>query len=267
MVNLLRSEFYRTTKFKSIYIAPAIMFVVLLAVTLLFNFMMSQFEGAVIPDGAQMGMFYYSGKSLIYQAVSNSFATILIAIIISILVAGSFNNGSIKNYVSRGANRIKLYFSKLVLVLAIAVATSLLAFLFAGILSPIMGYGGEFTAKEFGGLMATIGMQTLVIIAYASLFLMIAVLLRSTGGAVGLSIAFIIFEGFVTGIFITVGMSTGSKWMIDSIQALLTTQATTAATIGTLETWEYLCVILIPLAYIAVTNAIALFSFIKRDIK
>jgi len=263
MTNILRSEFFRTSKIKSVYIAPILITALLLITSLVFDVFAAQFEGAQIPAE----VLDISGKGLVYQALSNSMTTTFLAIIVSILVAGSFSNGAVRTYVSRGANRFSLYFSKLITVFTLSVALCLFSFFIAWIWVLILGYG-NIAAADIPPLIASMGMQLLVILGFVSLYTFFSFLLRSTGGSIGLSIGLFIFVSIAQGLILMLSAMGNNLWMQDLLQIFLSTQLSTAATAGgQLETWQYLCVTLVPLACIAVTTGLGLLSFKLRDIK
>lgn len=260
MRNQLKSEFYRATKFKSSYVAP-----ILITVLILLSFLMMWVLIDTIESMGGTGT--ELARALIYSSSSNGSLPFFIAILASIFVAGSFSNGSIKMSISRGANRVQLYFAKLITVSTMAVLLCIFSFIVSGILAAILGLGQTITAAEFGNIMAALGKQSLIALAYTSLFTLIATLIRSTGGAVGASIGLFFFSTIVSAILSTIGLTTEKQWLVDSTQFFLSTQLATASQFPPLQTWELLCVILIPLGYIAVTSGLGLLSFVKRDIK
>jgi len=261
MADILRSEFYRTSKIKSIYIAPVLIVLLLIVTFAVFDAFAGQFDGAEIPQG----ILNLSGKGFIVQALSNSMATTFLAIIVSILVAGSFTNGAVRTYVTRGANRISLYFSKLITAFTVAAALSLFCFFVSWILSLVFGY--SVNSSDIPLILESMAIQLLVIFGFASLYTFFAFLIRSTGGTIGLSIALIIFVGIAQGLIAILAGLSGNDWISDLLQIFLSTQLSTAMGVGALETWQYLCVTLIPLAYIAVPTALGIWSFKIRDIK
>ncbi|HKL93818.1 MAG TPA: ABC transporter permease subunit [Clostridia bacterium] len=257
MYNQLKSEFYRITKFKSSYIAP-----ILITVLIVLSFIMAWFvvrDYGVLSPGSE-----YMGRSLVYSSSSNGSLPFFIAILSSIFIAGSFSNGSIKMSLSRGANRIQLYSAKLITVSAMAVGLCIFSFIVSGLLSIALGFGNSLAEFE---IMAALGEQVLIALAYTSLFTFLATLIRSTGGAVGASIGIYLFSTLLTTILTAIGMSTQKMWLIDLTQCFLTTQLTTATSIPPIENWQLLCVLLVPLAYIVITTGLGMLSFRKRDIK
>lgn len=260
MLNQLKSEFYRATKFKSSYVAP-----ILITVFIVLSFLVIWFFIDTLGEfGASVQEL---GKTFIYSASGNSNLSFFIAILSSIFVAGSFSNGSIKMNISRGASRVELYFAKLITVSTMAVALCIFSFLVSGLLAIALGFGQSLTAAEFGEIMGALGTQSLIALAYASLFTMVAVLIRSTGGSVGASIGLYFFATILITVFVSIGTYTGNQWLIDATQLFLTKQLMNASKIDPLTTWEILCVILVPLGYISVTTGLGLLSFVKRDIK
>jgi len=56
-----------------------------------------------------------SAVTFLELTLALGFLPTLFAIFVSLFVAGEFHNGTIKNYVSKGFNRIQIYLSKLVI--------------------------------------------------------------------------------------------------------------------------------------------------------
>lgn len=263
--NMLSSDFYKLGKLKSVYVAPIIMFVLIIINYIILWTQNAIFEGIEVDD-ATFSMLI-SGKDLLFSASSSISLGIFMAIISGIFIGGDFAEGTLKLQIARGEDKTVVYFSKWMTMCVLSIGYILGSFLLSGILTAASGYGSAFTGQDFGLLIRAIVLQILVGIADTSIFVMIAFLTRSQGSTIGTSLALYIISSIVLSILATIGMMTEKEVLVEISNFLPSAQIVTASSYAAkLTVKEALEVTLIPFAYILITSLIGALTFEKRDI-
>ena len=127
------------------------------------------------------------------------FNIFVIAAFVPIFIASEFQYGTMKNTLSRGAGRIKVYFSKFIVCTfadLVMLMAFILAFLAAG--STLWGYDPNGIAT-FSRLIVMVSLQALMIIAYTALFTFTSMTLRGTVGAIATNVACLAMVSMVLG--------------------------------------------------------------------
>lgn len=263
--SLFRSDLYRLSHLKSVYIAPAIMLALIIINYAVAWTQNSLVEGAGLPDEILQEL--VNGRDLLFGAGSYIDIGLFIAIICGIFIGGDFVSGASKLTIARGANRAEFYLSKWLVVCLLSVAYTLASFLVCGILSGITGYGHVFDGAEFALLLRAIALQVLIAISSSSVYVFIAFLVRSQGGTIGTTIALYILVSVVSEAIIIVAMADGNYNLLNYAYFTPSLQLTNASSYDAYTTSEVLQVVLIPIAYIAASLGAGIPIFMKRDVK
>lgn len=277
MGGLIKSDFKKLFKNRSLLVCSIIVFVVAAFSVFImdmsyemaadengFGAMLEQYSsviGSVDPSSLEtintilsMG----TAMGLIDMMLSDSSIQMFIAICICLYIASEYSQGTLKNTVSRGFSRHKIYFSKAVVS---GVASVILATVYiAGTVIVSLLCSAVTDDFDIGRLIVEYIVYLVLVLATESLFFMIAILIRKTGIAIAICIASPMGVQMILGLLANViqNLSDYSRfWLSD-----------TFTTIGSSYVngiiWEP---IVIGLVYIAVTYAVGTFIFAKRDIK
>lgn len=266
MLCALQADLFKLKKHKSVWIGMAVMFaVILLSYCIYWAALMLP---SILTDGESVIVLPISAlnRAMLASHSENGMLSFLTLIITCIFIGKEFSNGSFRIMVSRGANRIKLYFSKWITLACLVAAYSVFAFVISGIFTSFTSYGVEFTANEFGLLMRCFFLQLLCNLSVMSIVVMLAFLIRSSGGSLGAGIGLFIALSVVLSIVDAVAMfnpNINSDWII----FMPLQQSSVATSLEQLATNELCAVLIMPIVYIALSIAIGLLTFIKRDIK
>lgn len=183
---------------------------------------------------------------------------ILTAICICVFITSEYSMGTFKNAVSRGFSRTQIYLSKFI----VSVVSSLILISLFVISGTIVAFICMPTATDVSVWQMIVMILTYLFLAVAaaSMYLMFAMLLRKTGVSVAASICIVVFVSSifeVLGVFVENFSNYSRFWILN--------------TFGIVEksclNGEIYIPLLIGLGYIAVTGAIGLMVFRKRDIK
>ncbi len=186
-----------------------------------------------------------------------------VMIIVCIFVGKDFSNGTVRLMVSRGTNRVHVFFSKWVSAAVLVTIYSVIALIVSGLLFSVKGNG--FSGRDFGTLARCFALEWLVNISTMSIFVMIAFLCRSSGSSLGVSIGSYIVLDIVISVIATVMQLSGGN--TDWMMFMPLQQMTVASSSATLNATQLCAVIIMPFVYIAASIGISLGTFLKRDIK
>jgi len=193
MLNIIKSDFYKLKKSKAFWVCTilCVVFAVLMvtALNVGMNRALANLDSGD-PEMMQMAEMAenISGISALQEFLPMGFNIIFIGVFVAIFVSSEFGYGTMKNTLSRGADRIKVFFSKFV-VCSCAALVMLLAFIAAMLAAGSIAWGFDPTGiVTFSGMLGMISLQSLLVIAYTALFVFISMTMRGTGGAIATNI-------------------------------------------------------------------------------
>jgi ABC-type transport system involved in multi-copper enzyme maturation permease subunit len=137
--------------------------------------------------------------SFINAFLSDEFKWILSSICVCSLMASEFTAGTIRNAVSRGFSRGKIYFSKFIIAL-IQVFAVTAAYVGSGAVTALFFAKDPVTVKA-GDIALAVGTYVILLVATASVFLMLCIIFRRSGMSVAAAIAAPLLMVSVLGIF------------------------------------------------------------------
>jgi hypothetical protein len=257
MTNLLCSDFYRLFKSKSFYICTAVamffmglsIFIVKWAAT-----MTSKEEG-----GAAVSMMYKDGITYGITSFASSNVQLILSIIIAIFVTSEFTYGTMKNVVSKGFSKVQIYFSKLITMIAatliIIFATVLTGTVCAAIITGKLGAVSPEVLK-------IIGIETLLNTARASLFVLVAFLVRNLGGAIAINIIGVI--SIEPMIFMLLQYLAKNKIKFSDFSLSFNISCYFGSTV---QTEDYIRSLIVGVVFLAVSIIAGIFAFQKADVK
>ena len=177
MSGLLKSDFYKLSKMKSFPIC--LLIVVALTVGSVF---IQDYSAQFLGEGI-----VYNGSNQLLSTFAGD-CKIFIAIVVSIFAASEFGFGTIKNTASRGFSRISIYFSKLIVSCFIALMIQLVySIAYTGTATILWGFG-EVSASYWPETLKIVGLEFLLTFAYTAVFVMVAMLIRQSGGAIAINL-------------------------------------------------------------------------------
>ena len=258
-VNTLRSDLYKLGKMKSVYIAAAIMFGLILI-----TFVSVVALARLSDTDSQADVLSLFGSSILFGFAKSANIELLVTIIIGIFIGKDFANGTVRLTVARGGNRLQIYFSKLISITVLILGYMIGSLLICGILTAIIGYSEPFTSLIFARLMRTFGLTFVALFASASIYLMVAFLTRTPGAALGASIGIYILLSIVISIIVVILESRGFN---DAAMYFPLQQLSYSVSDQPMTVADAMKLLFMPIAYALVANFVGIFTFLKRDIK
>lgn len=275
MHNLIRSELYKLFHGRSFWTLLIISAMTGLIIVLIFKGMMTL--TAEHPELNRMGAgqngfqisvngsdaaddLPISGISLMMETFSGNLYQTLILIFTSIFTAMEFSHGTIRNTVSRGLGRGRIYLAKYLCNTAASLLFTFAAMATSFAAASILWGTGPITGSFVPTLVQTILVQLLLLAAYAGVCMLIAILFRSSGGAVALNFCLLIFLPSLlslSGLFTNGRLQLDRYWLISCASSI----ASPAPDAAALCTAAFSGLITLVLSVL-----LGVFCFKKRDI-
>jgi len=256
MVSLLKADFFRLFKSKSLYICTlvwaGIFALECLLLDLSYKVTASQgFDMSYpIPDALSYGISAFMGSSTI------------IAIFVAIFAVSEFSQGTMKNLVSKGFSKAHIFLSKLI-VLTVAAYFIVFVTFIAGTVC-----AWSFT-KEFGSLSGefgkylwrTIGIELYLIIALTALFLMVSMSIKNMAASIAINILGLSF-GRILFSLLEYLVETKIRFTDYSLTNNIAFFSNQQATGG-----DYIRALIVGAVYLIISVAVGIFIFKKSDVK
>lgn len=190
MLNLLRADFYKLRRSKSFYICLGIIAFFVTYVIIDFN------SSAHLKEQLSTSTFHWVYMLFKERSFLPYFIPMLQAIFITMLITSEYSTGTIKDPVSLGFSRTKVYISKLITVSVGSIIMMLVAVFFTGITAVfVFGIYGSFSMYDLLLFVRMFLIQSLLYTAYGSIFLMIAFLIKNIGGTMAFNVLFSLILG------------------------------------------------------------------------
>lgn len=250
MLNLLRSDFYRLFRSKSYYICMLVSaFLVALGIIVVYlNNKMDTTTKVALPNGIDHGLSAITGNIPMF-----------LGIIIGIYVTAEFTHGTMKNVVSKGFSKIKIYLSKYITMLAAAYIFLLFTWMIATIGATI--FSGEFGAIN-GKYIAIIGIELLLYAGLIALLLLVAMVVKNLGGVIAINLIYILLVDQLFFLLLQLIVKNKIKFTEYSILNNILFYSNNTA-VGS----DYLRSAIIAVAVFVVATALGIFAFKKSDVK
>jgi len=213
MRNLLKTDFFKLKRSKGFWICAAlcVLFGIMMVVAIQSDIRMEMRSENPNDREYMQALEMSKHTSAVWaleQFLPTNFNALIVGIFIAVFITSEFSYGTIKNTLSRGADRTKVFCSKFFVCGVAAVIMQILfiaSMLTAG--SIVWGYDPNGLSTP-GGLISVILTQILVIIGFAALFSFISTTIRANGGAIALNI---LCATVISTLFSALGMILGIK--------------------------------------------------------
>lgn len=190
MINLLRSDFYKLRRSKSFFICLGILAIFVSYIIIDFK------SSSHIKEKLSPSTFHWIYMLFEERAFLPYFISVFQSMFITMFITNEYSTGTIKDSVSLGFSRIKIYMSKLITVSLGSIVMMIVAIFFTEITSIfVFGIYGFFSMYDLLLLVRMFLIQGLLYTAYGSIFLMIAFLIKNIGGTMAFSIFFSLIIG------------------------------------------------------------------------
>lgn len=251
MLNLLRADLYRLRRSKAFFICLGLLAAIV-------SYIIGDFSSSAhIKEQLSPSTFHWIYMLFQEKAFLPYFMPVFQAIFITMLITNEYSTGTIKDPVSLGFPRTKIYLSKLMIVSLGSLVMMLVAIFFTSVTSIIVfGIYGSFTMNDLLLLFRMLFIQGLLYTAYGSVFLMIAFLIKNIGGTMAFSIFFSLILG-----------SLGSIIGNGPIGRVLLFMNFTPTAVPHPQVEDIWIAIVVAFSYLILCSSLGGFTFKKQDVK
>jgi ABC-type transport system involved in multi-copper enzyme maturation permease subunit len=257
MLNIMRSDLYRITKGKCLYIT-LIIFLTLTVIQAVFPGRVFWGLKPLVNIPAELdGMHSHlavmvSADNIIYIMLS----------IIFVLAATDFSSGAVKNTLSSGVSRTKLYLSKLMLGSLICIIMYASAiFLSTLAVTLITGFGGTFSFAYMLSVLIPFAAQLVMLIGVISIGISI-IFITKKGAA--LNAIYLSFFIGITTIIVLIARATGYEFLV-KYDFVLNLQS--LADVENMAAVDIFRALVIGMAFTVICTSIGILAFKKSEIK
>ena len=220
MMNLIRADTYRILRGKAIYITFAILFAITALMVLGLRFSLelaSQHlpaeEFLIVEEAMTYAFGGMEGFDMLVQVLLTAVSILpyFMIALISLTSCDMFTHGTVKNSLSRGMCRVKLYVSKLVL----SSVLTLVLLVFYVLSGMVMVFLAESPVSPlpWSEWVFTLVLQYLILLAITFVGVSLAFIIRSEGAFIGAFIAFCLVPQVIFGI--SAFFSPNFEWLIN----------------------------------------------------
>ena len=264
--NYLKTDFYKLKKSNWLWLMPIIIFGIMLLLYVLFLALViiaKRGDVEVDPTNTIPLDGDILGKYLMFTAPSESNLPIILMVASAIFVCAEFKSGMTKIRLSRGANRVNMFFSKFIVMAGVAAVYTIGAYVLSTLFSAIFFGIKGFSAQEVGYFFRGIAISLYVNISIVSIYMMVAYLVRNLGGAIGACIGVYILGSVIS----SAGLLFSDGIAREIFNCLPSSLLTLAGSTGELSSANIIEIILVPFVFILVCNIVSVFTFRDRDVK
>ncbi|MCH5157995.1 MAG: ABC transporter permease [Clostridiales bacterium] len=136
-----------------------------------------------------LGLYAPTAVDVIRSELSQQTCTLMIALFVTLYLCDDNRHSTLKNIYARGYGRDGVYFTKLIVALAVTVFYVFVDWLFSFVFGCIFYEVGS----AEGTLAGALTVQLLAVLAYATLFFFITTIIKKTGGSVVTNILILMF--------------------------------------------------------------------------
>ncbi len=252
MNKLIKLEFRKLFSSISYYICLVVILIMLFLTMIISKISAEQLN--------QLNMF--NAVKTTRTALDNSMLSLISSIFLAVFISQDESLGTIKNIISRGYSRTKIYFSKYIV--------SLIGILFYSIIVLIVGFLFGLSVSGVGNIdsqfFITIIGELLVVIGFHALFFMFSSIFNKNGIIITLNIAtpliiklFLgLIDSFLLGKDINIGFQLGDYWL-DGLMSSFNAK--------TFNATELSINIIITLIYIVLFVTLGLIIYRKKEVK
>ncbi len=274
MFNLLSADLYTVKKSKAVFVMILLGAAISIAFVFMLKFVVMNLPASEIGQGSNkvvMGWslskfdaYKFNALYLANQVFGNGdIIPLLIAIFVCMFVTGEFAHGTIRNILTIGCKKSTFYLSKLIIVCAASVdimlSTVITTFIAGGF---VFGFGTDTRINGIIDFLGILAVQAFLHMAFASLFLMIALLVKNVGGSIAISMCTVLFLSIAFAITSSTAFKSGqiiSSWWLSTNIAALTAPSLTTGTI--------VKAVFVGFLFIAITTTLGMSIFTRQDVK
>ncbi len=267
MLNIMRADLYRILRGKALYITGAIFLIMIVLLSMGYagtvGVNVEVNTEASNPAEALATAAKLTGSEAPFFLMGTSDNVVYFMLAIIFCIAGSdFSAGCIKNVLSQGVSKTKLYLSKMFLAFIFTAIAFLLYVFLPMLINTIQNGFGSPGEDYLQNLLAAVGLQMFLMLAVTAVGIFLVFATQKTGAIIGGYIAFCMAP-----MLLIMLLSLINSWFEKLAQYELTSNIRLLANISMLSSTDITRIVLLGITYLAVSIAAGLSLFRKSEIR
>lgn len=266
MMQLLKYDFYKLSKNTSYKICLLITVLGAIFSTTIFYFGLKLISGELLEaaGGSATDLMAFDAITMLdYGTISMSavqFISILAAIVITNMMTHEIGSGTLRVIASKSFQRSHIYFSKLITAWFVQL-TLFLGYLIPSMIVSSLLWKNAIHWADYIGFFNVLIVEVLLYMGIASLFVMVAMLLKNTGSSMAVNVCVVLIPSVLLTVLDNIvfqDVVLRYVWVFSGVEQFADMGITISATIGALA---------VGIAYICVPACIGVCVFKKQDIR
>ena len=271
MLNLLKADFYKLKKSKAFWILNAVALAMCIIAVIASKISFDSFIGnSELPDKAQAQLSAMAHQASGVWALTTQLPMIplLVGIFVAIFLTSEFTHGTMKNILSKGAVRIKVYASKFIVCGFVSIVMLIVSWVALAVLGSIVwGFDPQGIASV-SKLVVYLLLMSLLTVSYTAVFTFIAMSIRSNGGTVAVNVVISVMMSVLIGwinLIIGYNVDLTKYWLDGPINTLA--NANSSAILLSYDSEFIVRAVIVAIAWGVAAIAGGMVLFQKRDVK
>ena len=262
--NIIKADFYKLKYSKWVWILPLVYFS-LIIITYGIFYWITKIDMSEIMDDPDMTEFLdLTKKGYLVLAPNSSNFCMGFVVVASIFITREFRNGVTKLRISRGNNKVELFFSKFILLAGVTIVYTIAMYLLSAILSLCFFGVLDLTGTEIWRVFRSILLSSLVNVSIVSLAMMISYLIRNIGGSIAVNIGVVLVQS----VLLALGMMVEENHPVQyAMRALPANLVSSCGSLGEYDLTMMTLIIVVPIFVIAASIIVSCLTFKSRDVK
>lgn len=272
MGRLLKANFYKLFKSKAFYICSVINTAITCLTILILKLSETVVEQTADESGETVTTVvglakYKDGISFGVNIFSEGDVLLFMGILSAIFITSEFTYGTMKNIVSKGFEKYKIYISILITMVAAGFIMDAFNFIVStGLASALIGSVASYNGPLLIKTLRLVAIEMLLHAAFYSLQVMVALIVRNNGGVIAINIITFMFGNLVYEILELI-VRKGFKLNLNFSFSDYGLQNNIIMAVSTLNGEHILRPILVGLIFLVVTMVIGITAYEKADVK
>ena len=258
--NILKADFYKLKFSKWVWILPIVYFSLILITYGIFYWITKM----DIDDPDMIEFVDLTKKGYLVTAPNSSNFCMGFVVVAAIFITREFKSGVTKLRISRGNNKVELFFSKFILLAGVTIVYTIGMYIISAIFSLCFFGVLDFTGTEIWRVVRSILFSCLVNVSIVSLSMMISYLIRNIGGSIAVNIAVVLTQSVLLALGMMVEEGHPVQYAMEALPANL---VSSCGSLGEYNTTMLTLIIVVPIFVIAASTVISCLTFKARDVR
>lgn len=263
--NIIKADFYKIKFSKWVWILPIVYFSLILITYGIF-YWISKLDLSELMDDPEYSNMIISltKKTYLVTAPNSSNFCMGFVVVAAIFITREFKSGITKLRISRGNNKVELFFSKFIILTGVTIVYTIGMYILSAILNLCFFGVLDFSSTEIWRVFRSLLLSCLVNVSIVSLAMMVSYLIRNIGGSIAVNIAIVLVQS----VLLALGMMVEENHPVQyAMEALPANLVSSCGSLGEYNPTMLTLIIVVPIFVITVSIIVSCLTFKSRDVK